>query len=239
MNRIIKLDECKHEIIEMHDSGMRQYDIAKCFNVSKGAISRRLMWWGCTKPLNRIDITKKDLYILYCDKKLSEQKIADMYKCHRSMIHRYMMSFEIERRSYSECKLGKLNPFYGRKHKRSSKKAMSMSFKNGRKVTSSNKYGVGRYYDTPNQGKVWMRSGWEAKVADYLTENQKNWYYEYEWLDVGDMHYLPDFFLPSENKYIEVKGFVFNSTKNKLERAVKKFNIEVWDGKGLINKGIL
>lgn len=239
MKRIIRLDRHKHEIIEMHDNGMINYDIAKCFGVSKTSISKRLVEWGYAKPLNRIDIIKEDLCDLYCDKKLSEQKIADMHGCHRSLIHRRMMSFGIKRRSYSECRLGSSNPFYGKKHKLSSRAAMSLSYKNGRKISGSNKYGVGAYYDTPNQGRKWMRSGWERKTAVYLTENGKNWYYEYEWLYVGGAYYLPDFYLPDEDKYIEVKGFVFSKTEDKLKKAVKKFNVEIWDANILTGKGIL
>lgn len=239
MNRLISLDEHKYEIIEMHDNGMIQYDIAKYFDVSKASISRRLLEWGRTTSFKKIDITKVDLYVLYYDRKLSEQEIADIYECSRALIHRRMMSFGLERRSFSECKLGNFNPFYGKKHKHSSRVAMSLSFRNGRRVVGSNRYGIGGYYNTPNQGKKWMRSGWERKTADYLTENGKNWYYEYEWLDIGDISYLPDFYLPNENKYIEVKGFVFDHTKNKLEKAIKKFDIEVWDKDVLIVKGIL
>jgi hypothetical protein len=100
-------------------------------------------------------------------------------------------------------------------------------------------WGKGAYYDTPNQGRKWMRSGWEIKTANYLTKQGKNWYYEYEWLSIGDVHYLPDFCLPNENKYIEVKGRKKKVDMAKVELAMKKYNIELWDGEELLKRGII
>jgi len=238
--RIKLLDLNKEEIIEMYDCSGHSMDyIADYFNVSRASISRRLMEWGFTDHWTEIDLDSKTLYDLYYNKKLSEQQIADRHNCSRAMIHRRMVKFGIERRTYSECRRGKLNPFYGKNHTKNSKRKMSLSFVNGRQITGSNKYGVGLYYDTPNQGRKWLRSKWEAKTADYLTHNKKDWYYEYRWLKVGKEYYLPDFYLTGENKYIEVKGFSFEKTANKLKLATEIYNIEIWNREELINRGII
>jgi hypothetical protein len=84
-----------------------------------------------------------------------------------------------------------------------------------------------------------MRSGWEAKVADYLTSKGLDWYYEYEWLKVGDIHYLPDFFIPDLNTYIEVKGRKKRCDMDKFEKARALYNIILWDGIELLKLGII
>lgn len=239
-NRLEWLDKYKEDIINMHLNGTIMDDIAICFNVSRASISRRLLDWGYTNHWNIVDITEDKLYELYHNNNLSEQRIADIYNCSRAMIHRRMVRFNIERRSYSECKAGDLNPFYGKKHTYATKKSMSLSFSKGRRsIVGSNRYGKGAYYETPNQGKKWMRSGWEIKVADYLTSIGKIWYYENGWLEMDDVRYLPDFYLPVENKYIEVKGIKFKNTMYKLEKASTKYDIEIWDRKKLIILGLL
>jgi len=83
-----------------------------------------------------------------------------------------------------------------------------------------------------------MRSGWEIKVADYLTNNNYDWYYEHKWLKIGDEYYIPDFYLPTENKYIEVKGWKTDKTMYKYNKAKAMYNIELWDYHKLIELGI-
>ena len=67
--RLKWLDNKKKEIIKMYSNGAIQDDIADHFNVSRASISRRLLEWGHTKPWRKIDITKRDLYNLYHNKR--------------------------------------------------------------------------------------------------------------------------------------------------------------------------
>ena len=84
-----------------------------------------------------------------------------------------------------------------------------------------------------------MRSGWELKVSNYLTENNVNWYYEFSWLKIEEgKYYLPDFYLPDENKYIEVKGWKTDRTMEKYNLAKNIYNIELWDKSKLDEVGI-
>jgi len=74
-----------------------------------------------------------------------------------------------------------------------------------------NMFGTIVEYDSPNQGKIRLRSKLEAKYAKWLDENSLDWFYEYKafpYKDRGGRRrtYTPDFYLPSENKFIEVKG---------------------------------
>jgi AraC-like DNA-binding protein len=74
-----------------------------------------------------------------------------------------------------------------------------------------NMYGTIVEYKSPNQGIVRLRSKLEAKYAKHLDDSNIDWYYEYKsfpYLDSKDIRrtYTPDFYLPVEDKYIEVKG---------------------------------
>jgi hypothetical protein len=74
-----------------------------------------------------------------------------------------------------------------------------------------NMYGTIVEYKSPNQGIVRLRSKLEAKYAKHLDNNVIDWYYEHKsfpYLDSKGIRrtYTPDFYLPAEDKYIEVKG---------------------------------
>jgi hypothetical protein len=74
-----------------------------------------------------------------------------------------------------------------------------------------NNFGTGDYHLTPNQGIVWMRSSWEILYAIYLESNNIDYYYElyaFEMI-INDKltTYRPDFFLPTQNKFVEIKGY--------------------------------
>lgn len=238
------VDKEKDAIIKMCENGLKQIEIANHFGVSQYAISSRLIKWGASNPdgnrFKRVDIPKNELYNLYWNKELHPREIGDIYGCSFKAIHDKMKKYGIPTRTKSQARKGKLNPIYGVGHTKKARKKMSLAFKNGRKMGYNNHWGRGAYYDTPNQGRKWMRSGWEVKVADYLTDQGINWYYEYEWLDIGqEKHYLPDFYLPDENRYIEVKGRKKKADMVKVELAMKKYDVELWDGEELLKRGII
>jgi hypothetical protein len=73
---------------------------------------------------------------------------------------------------------------------------------------------------------VFFRSGWEANVARILTLQNREWQYEpttfwFESIKRGTTSYKPDFFLPQENKYIEVKGRWDKRSLTKKKRMAK------------------
>ena len=87
-----------------------------------------------------------------------------------------------------------------------------------------NMYGTIVEYKSPNQGIVKLRSKLEAKYAKHLDNSNIDWYYEHKsfpYLDSKGTRrtYTPDFYLPVEDKYIEVKS------KNLLsDKAIYKVN---------------
>jgi len=244
MRKMLWLDEKKDEMLSLYDSGLKQVEIAEKYGVSQTAISTRLRKWGVSNPdgnrFKRIEIDKETLYDLYWNQKQHPSQIAKKYGCHKQVITNRMLGYGIPFRTKSEARTGKFNPIYGVGHTIKARKKMSDAYKNGTREISKGGWGNGCFYDTPNQGKVWMRSGWEVKVADHLTENNIDWYYEYERLYLDDMSsYLPDFYIPLLDLYLEVKGRLIERDEIKLKKAMEKYNVAIWDRDYLYSVGLI
>jgi len=78
-----------------------------------------------------------------------------------------------------------------------------------------------------------FRSRLEARWAIWLDNINEKWEYEAEGFQIGKMRYLPDFFLPDRNIFVEVKGPSYSDVDRQkvlaLEEASKKYVIVVGD----------
>lgn len=88
-------------------------------------------------------------------------------------------------------------------------KALILAYKEGR--AKPRKFRNGGFRPDLN---AYFRSNWEANMARIWNYEKKIWRYEPEvfFLNVNgkDCTYRPDFFLPKERKWYEVKGYWFN-----------------------------
>lgn len=106
--------------------------------------------------------------------------------------------------------VGSKNPMYGK---------LPLNRKNNHR---------GGYVDSPLQGKVWMRSSWEIEYANYLTRHSILWLYESQCFDIGNgRSYWPDFYLIVTNEWHEVKGYMTDLDKQKLDGMINLHNIHV------------
>lgn len=72
---------------------------------------------------------------------------------------------------------------------------------------------------------IYMRSSWEIKVAQWLDENNIEWKFEPQWFKLEkNLRYLPDFFLPEKNTFLEVKGFLREKDKLKMNKFIELGN---------------
>lgn len=141
---------------------------------------------------------------------------------------------------------GNGNPMYGKKHTKESLEKMCKIQKiKVRKGKNSNFYGKcyhgkGGWYECKNGSKIWMRSSWEIKFAEYLDNKNIDWLFEPRTFPIiyenKEGTYKPDFYLILDNLYIEIKGYWRDDAFIKFEsfkEQYKDIKIDVYDGEKL------
>jgi hypothetical protein len=67
------------------------------------------------------------------------------------------------------------------------------------------------------RGEVWMVNSWEVLYAHYLDSRDLEWEYEKRSFDLLGEKYTPDFFVPSLDEYVDVKGYFRPADKRKIQ----------------------
>ena len=75
---------------------------------------------------------------------------------------------------------------------------------------------------------IYFRSSWEANMARYYNFIGVKWEFEpktFVFKDIrrGSVSYTPDFYLPEEDRWIEVKGWMDGKSKTKLKRFKNQY----------------
>lgn len=101
-------------------------------------------------------------------------------------------------------------------------------------------YGKGTHFYSPLQGEIYLRSTWEVAYAKYLDALNEPWFYELETFYFDDFTYTPDFFLPRQEKFIEIKGYMSESSRIKVKAFQEEypFDLQVLYRNNLIGLGI-
>lgn len=85
--------------------------------------------------------------------------------------------------------------------------------------------GHGKWIFSPSLKRK-VRSTWEARIADILETLKIVCEYESHRIYLGDVSYLPDFYLPTFDVYIEVKGWK-NQHFKKVLKALKEYRPDI------------
>lgn len=73
-----------------------------------------------------------------------------------------------------------------------------------------------------------FRSKYEQMFANFLDYLEVEWEYESHFFLVGRTIYVPDFYLPKKDIFVEVKGFWLSSSRSKMTSFVNSYpNISV------------
>jgi len=114
------------------------------------------------------------------------------------------------------------------------------AYKSGgqRLYSGRSRYHGGWYKD------IWMDSSWELALAKRLDELNIEWirdntkYFEYIDMQGRIKKYYPDFYIPSKDLYIEVKGYWTDKIKHKMSEVTKNYPIklEILESLDVINK---
>jgi hypothetical protein len=84
----------------------------------------------------------------------------------------------------------------------------------------------------PDLGNIWMRSGWERDCCRYFAHiGWTDWIYEpqsffFTGEKRGAISYLPDFYIPSQDIYIEVKGHLTGRGRSALKKFARFYPAE-------------
>jgi predicted nuclease of restriction endonuclease-like RecB superfamily len=81
-----------------------------------------------------------------------------------------------------------------------------------------------------------MRSQAEVRFAGYLDEMSLVWQYEPEKIDLGWATYIPDFYLPDHDHWIEVKGVWTPDSKKKYEEFSETYKVSLFRANKLRSK---
>jgi len=67
-----------------------------------------------------------------------------------------------------------------------------------------------------------FRSNWEVILAKNMDKNNIKWKYEPRVFKLDEkIFYLPDFYLPDYDKYVEVKGFMYDHSREKIQKFME------------------
>lgn len=98
----------------------------------------------------------------------------------------------------------------------------------GQKPSPKVATGKGGYYTSKNNGIIWLRSSYEIAYAKWLDDNDILWLYEHKHYKLSDgSSYFPDFYLVYEDKYVEIKGYMYPKAKHKIEMFIKEYHINL------------
>jgi len=143
----------------------------------------------------KYNISKKFLIKEYIKNKKSCFQIADKIGCSLNCIYHRLKKYNIKIRNRNEIHRGKKHHWYGK--------------------IIHGKWGK---YKGIN-----MRSSYEIAYAKYLDKNNIKWQYESKTFDLGYATYTPDFYLPNQDKYIEIKGYWRDDAKKKFKEFKNKY----------------
>ena len=100
-------------------------------------------------------------------------------------------------------------------------------------------------HDKPHRlkyNKIKFRSSWEANFAKWCNLSGYKYEYEQKFFSVENRKYLPDFYLPEFDCYIEIKGYWYPKALSKFNKFLsiyKNTNILLLDKNKLIELGVI
>lgn len=78
-------------------------------------------------------------------------------------------------------------------------------------------------------GRVAMRSKSEVRYAKMLDKAGVKWLYEYCTFVVGNKTWTPDFYLPFQKKFVEIKGWLLDWVKRKISSVRRHYASTVFE----------
>lgn len=206
--------------------GVDLIKLSKIMNRPKTSISMKAGEMGLTKYGNFTTEHKKIAVELMNNGRIGMEHPRGMLGKHHTEEAKEKMSIASKERA--------ANMTYEEKHEIAMKAVETRKKKGTLNNTTSNAYSrtkSGKRKDLNNQ---FFRSSWEANVARILNYLNIEWEYEVKRFvfesdnEFGVDSYQPDFYLPKLNLWIEIKGWLDEKSKIRLE-LFKEYYIEEYN----------
>jgi len=117
-----------------------------------------------------------------------------------------------------------IHPWVGRKHKKKSKRKISIARTNF--LTNHNNHNCQWFEIWNGRKNIKVQGTWEKLAAERLNELNIKW----DRISIkfnGHRTFTPDFYLPDMDVYIEVKGYIRERDKYKMWTVIKEKNIKI------------
>lgn len=236
---------------ESRDSKLREAELhSLCLMCSNRINAQDVV--GCKKRSEAMKLRGLDPQYIHPTKGIghTEEAKQKMRENHKPCVFSAAWRLEMSQR-FS----GRGNPFYGKRHSDESIQKMgAIHRKIARKGKACNLYGKvyhgkGSWLDC-SQGRIWVRSSYEAAVVLFLDAAKYHWKFEPQAFNITYQYqgkrfvgtYRPDFYVDEFGKYLEVKGYWRDDARVKFEAFKQEYpnlSIEVWDTRKLKEMGIL
>lgn len=180
--------------------------------------------WCCAKSANSCPQNKKKNSIA------NKGKTKKYSKPHQPMLGKHPWNFSLTKETNvivaniaektSQIRLGKPGHLQTDKTKQQISDTAKKNKKSGGYRLGAG-HSNGCWYTTLNKRQVYFDSSWELAYAKFLDESNINWIrntqkFEYQYQD-ETKNYIPDFYLPDSDVYIEIKGYIIDKDKYKWE----------------------
>ena len=107
---------------------------------------------------------------------------------------------------------------------------LRQSYINGRKIPKNCGNGITGFRKDIGH---FVRSTWEANIARIMKYEKIEYQYEPQRFDLGELGtYLPDFYIPQSDYYIEVKGYWREKSKEKVRKFSEDHDIIIIEKDG-------
>lgn len=226
-NTILWSKEEENTLIEEYDKGTDIGVIAKKINKTRSAIKAKAHDMNITDKSKYYTQEQID-FILKNKDLLTYKDMATVLGKNEGNLCRKMKELGITKKKIKSKYWETATPEQIKERKR---KQRETKIKNGTlnpMPFQKNPYSRAKGGKRSDLGDIYFRSSWEANIARYYNFMGIKWEYEpktfvFENVTRGSVSYTPDFYLPEEDTWIEIKGYMDSKSKTKLKRFARQY----------------
>lgn len=214
-------------LIEGYKNKIDIKEIAKKLNKTPSSIKAKAHDLGIANK-DRYYTEEQINFIKDNSNKLTYEELSNALGKNEANICRKMKELGIEKVKMNSKAWGKMTPS---KIKERNLKQRETKIINGTlnpMIHQKNPYSRAKGGKRKDLDNIYFRSAWESNIARYYNFIGVKWEFEpktfiFKDIKRGSVSYTPDFYLPEEDKWVEVKGWMDGKSKTKLKRFKQQY----------------